>query len=105
MDPRDEFPEHDRAVRDWFAARGWPVTEAFAYFDPAIYAWRHRGSQDRHTLYVSKEVLDRNEARDLPGLLDQRSAEAALRELPDGEAILCYAHRLLVLRYFERSDN
>jgi hypothetical protein len=105
MDVREEFPEHDRAVRDWFAARGWPISETFACFQPHIYAWRHSGSPDRHTLYVTREVLRRNDARTLPNLLDERAAETALRELPDGEAILCYNHRLLVVRYFEPVDE
>jgi hypothetical protein len=74
VDPKDQFPEHDRVMRDWFPARGWPVTESFADLDFAIYAWRHRGSQGCYTLYVSKEALDRNDARVLPSLLDQRTA-------------------------------
>lgn len=105
MDARDEFPEHDRALRDWFAARGWPVTETFDDLEADVRAWRHCGADGTHTLYVSKEVLDRNDACTLPTLLDQRFAEDALRELPNGEAILRYGNRLLTLHYFERDDD
>lgn len=104
MGAGDEFPGHDRVLRDWFAARGWPVTETFD-FDARIRAWRHRRTHERYTLYVDKEVLERNEPHALPQLLDQRFAEDVLRELPGSEAILRYGDRLLVLRYFEGRDE
>src|SRR3712207_2285754 len=62
MHPEDAYPEHDRAVREWFAARDWPVIETFSTFDAEVYAWRHRGRYGEFTLYVTREVLDRNEA-------------------------------------------
>jgi len=106
MHPEDAYPEHDRAVREWFAARNWPVIETFSSFDAEVYAWRHRGRYGEFTLYVTREVLDRNEATSLPELLDERDAEGALRDLlPEGRAVLRYDLDRLVVRYFEESDT
>jgi hypothetical protein len=42
MEVRQEFPQHHRSIREWLAARQWPVTATFGYFDEEIYAWlRH----------------------------------------------------------------
>jgi hypothetical protein len=105
MDVQDDFLEHGRVLRDWFAAHGWPVTESFDHVDSDIRAWRHTGAEWCCTLHVAKEVLDRNDAGSLAKLLDQRSTADALRELPNGEAILCYRGPLLVLRYFEDPER
>ena len=105
MDVRDDFPEHDRVLRHWFAANGWPVTETFDHADADIRAWRHSGPEWRCTLHVAKDVLDRNDAGRFARLLDERSTADALRELPKGEAILCYRGPLLVLRYFEDPES
>jgi hypothetical protein len=104
MDSSDEVLEHDRALRDWFAARGWPVAETFDV-DEDMRAWSHRGARAQYTLYVTKEVLDRHGAQTLPTLLDQRFADQALREMPDGEAVLCYRRALLVISYYEGRDD
>jgi len=104
MDTGHDFPEHDQAVRDWFAARGWPVTETLVEFDAEVYGWRHDGRDGLYTLYISREVLDRSDADALPAFLDTRQTEDALRELPEGRAILRYDGPRLVLRYFEDAD-
>ncbi len=104
METGHDFPEHDEAIRDWFAARGWPVTQTLVQLDAEVYAWRHDGRDGAYMLYISREVLDRTEAGALPALLDRRQTEEALRELPDGRAILRYDGSRLVLRYFENAD-
>jgi hypothetical protein len=95
-----EFPEHDCAVRDWFAMRQWPVVETFGYVDVEIYAWRHRGAQGQYTLHITREVLDATNARDTADLLDVVDAEAALRGLPDGDAVIRYEGARVIVRHF-----
>jgi hypothetical protein len=87
------------------AARDWPVTETSTEFNADVSAWRHDGRDGAYTLCISREVLDCNAADTLPELLDKRHTQEALREVPQGRAILRYDGGLLVLRYFEKADS
>ncbi len=100
MDAHKDFPEHDRAVRNWFTIRLWPVTETFGYLDAAIYAWRYHGLHGTFTLYITKEVLERNNGHLLPELLEERNAESELRTLPGGDVVLRYVNGGLIVRHF-----
>jgi hypothetical protein len=101
MAARNRFRKHDQALRSWFAARGWPVTETFDCAELAMHAWNHSGADGQHTLYVTDEVLTSTRGSNLPALLDERFADTALREMPDGQALLCYRRGLLVLSYID----
>jgi hypothetical protein len=98
-----DYPEHDRAICDWFAARNWPVHQVVYDFSGETYAWRHRGRHGTtYTLHITREVLERHRASELPQLLDERDAEGALKDLaPEGRAILRYDGELLVIRYHD----
>jgi hypothetical protein len=100
VDVQKEFPEHDRAVRNWFTVRIAPVTETLGNAEAAIYAWRYDGLHGKFSLYITKEVLERNAGWAMPDLLEQRNAESALRTFPDGDVALRYVNGDLVLRHF-----
>jgi hypothetical protein len=76
------------------------VIDTVHYFDAEIYGWRHRGAQGQYTLYITREVLDATDARDLPGLLDAVRADPALRDLPDGDAVVRYDGARVIVRHF-----
>jgi hypothetical protein len=105
VDPQRRFPDHDRVLRAWLAAREWPVTDAFSLPYAGLFAWRHECAQGHFTLYVSAHLLTRHTPSVLGELLDTTNAEAALREvLPLGSAVLLDEAGALRLTDFGRFD-
>lgn len=81
-----DYPEHDTAIREWFAANLGQVNSL--HEDTLnIYGWRHEGERS-FTLLVTDEVLRHFNAIQLRAALDSLSVADALRESPTGKVML-----------------
>lgn len=97
-----EFPEHDVAVRGWFAIHQWPVSSIHHDFDRDIYAWRFEGATQSRTLRITKTVLTDTPSDLLAVVLDGLDVANAMDRLPRAYTVVMREGADVVLRQLER---
>lgn len=78
------FPDHDAAIHCWFAATVGRVEIDFDDFDRDTASWRH----GRHTLTVTRSVLEGILPEDLIAFLQRRRIHTLLASPPHRAVIM-----------------